>query len=70
MVGSVEALARKLHFPPARVRAWINGTQEVPVPVFLTVVDRLMGRELGEIAADPAQQDVQRSGDEQGKATN
>ena len=65
MVGSVEALALRLHFPAAVLRAWINGTQEVPVPVFLTVVDLLMGKELAQIPRDPAQQGAQRPGDEQ-----
>ena len=63
MVGGVEALALKLHFPPTLLRAWINGTHEVPVPVFLTVVDLLMGKALATI--DPTQQDRQRPGDEQ-----
>jgi hypothetical protein len=49
IAGSIEALAVKLHISPAIVRAWINGTQEVPVPVFLIVVDLLMDRELAEI---------------------
>ena len=62
MVGSVDALALKLHFPASLVRAWINGTHEVPVPVFLTVVDLLMGRDL---APDPTQHGGQRPGDEQ-----
>src|SRR5688572_1192230 len=49
IAGSIEALAVKLHISPPIVRAWINGTQEVPVPVFLTVVDLLMDKELAEI---------------------
>ena len=65
LVGGVEALALELHFPPALVRAWINGTHEVPVPVFLAVVDLLMGRGLAAIPADPTQQGGQRPGDEQ-----
>jgi DNA-binding transcriptional regulator YdaS (Cro superfamily) len=49
IAGSIEALAVKLHISPPIVRAWINGTQEVPVPVFLTVVDLLMDKELAEL---------------------
>jgi hypothetical protein len=65
VVGSVEALALELHFRPALVRAWINGAHEVPVSVFLAVVDLLMGRGLAAIPADPTQQGGQRRGDEQ-----
>jgi DNA-binding transcriptional regulator YdaS (Cro superfamily) len=44
VAGSIEALALELHISPAIVRAWVNGTQKVPVAVFLTVVDLLMDK--------------------------
>ena len=68
IAGSIEALAGKLHISPAIVRAWINGTQEVPVPVFLIVVDLLMDRELAEIRqTDQAPQSSNQFGDDQTK---
>jgi hypothetical protein len=48
----------------------INDTQEVPLPVFLTVVDLLMDKELAEIRQDPAQPRSEQSSDEQKKVPN
>jgi hypothetical protein len=47
VAGSVEALAVKLEVSRVILRAWLTGTQEVPVPVFLKVVDLLMEQEPG-----------------------
>lgn len=68
IAGSIEALAVKLHRSPAMVRAWIGGTQEVPLPVFLTVVDLLMDKEPAEnLQPDQAPRSSHQFGDDQTK---
>lgn len=65
VAGSIEALALELHISPAIVRAWVNGTQKVPVAVFLTVVDLLMEKELAEIRQTDVAPQSSNHGDDQ-----
>jgi len=41
IAGGVEALSAKLNVSQTMLRAWINGIHDVPVAVFLKVVDLL-----------------------------
>jgi hypothetical protein len=53
IAGGIDALAAKLDVAPILVRSWISGTLEVPIPVFLTVVDLLMDNELRQMREPP-----------------
>jgi hypothetical protein len=41
--GGPEALAARLGVTPADVRMWLEGFESCPTPVFLSVVDLLVG---------------------------